>query len=658
MGSILYAKNNIFKIIRTILIIVAIINIYIINEAFANNKTDKYHSLQVTIDIIDPNKGINNKISNNTQEMNTLVEIIKKDLLIFHATSEPKLTKHRIENLHDRAEQEILSNLRSFGYYHAKVTNGSLNESGHHKWIANYQINMGAPTKIKQINLQLLGEANKFLFKKIQLITNKILIINQRLTHDNYEKTKQLILTKLHDYGFLNAQFITSKIEINLQDYSANIVFVVDSNQQYYLGDVTFESDLYEHNFLYNYVPFKKHDLYSTKLLIQLKNNLLNSGLFSKVRIDTEDLSKSKDNIIPITARITAKPANKYTGSLGFGTDTGIRGNLGYLRRRKSKPGHTIGINVIGAKIRKTVIADYSLLGKNPTVDKYNLGLTAAEGHVKERFNKNLEIYAQKSKKYDNRQQFWKLGALTEIFKELPASEKKHAKFLMPSMGLTWIYPMTDVSCHGYNCIATNDETDQNDDIDQNQSIFGNKISLNSKIATKSIFSSTNLLQLTVNEKWIQPILFDLRLIFKGTISATFINDINKLPLSLRFFAGGDNSVRGFAYNSLGPSAQDASGNKGVVGGKHLFFTSLEIEKPIPKYQQISVAWFIDAGNALNSFEKFTTNKLAIGTGFGIGYITPIGAIKAYLAKPVKHLNFEDAANKHVRFHLTFGTDL
>ena len=110
---------------------------------------------------------------------------------------------------------------------------------------------------------------------------------------------------------------------------------------------------------------------------MQLKNNLLSSGLFAKVRIDAAALPIN--NNIPITARVYAKPANSYNASLGFGTDTGIRGNLGFIRKRLSHPGHQININLMGSKIRKEAIADYSLLGKDPTIDKYHLGTTAVE---------------------------------------------------------------------------------------------------------------------------------------------------------------------------------------------------------------------------------------------------------------------------------------
>ncbi len=642
MALILYAKNkitvqlgtNCCTLVRIILLILIAIN----NCCFAEKaKTfqenlrvkDKYHLLQVEI------LGVNKE----------LTETIEKDLLIFHATTERKLTKTRIENLHDRTNDEITNNLQSLGYYHAKVTNASLREVSHHHWLASYKIELGNPTLIKQINLQLVGTAcnNHELSKKIKQLSIKFLHKNEPLHHDDYEKTKQFILNNLHDYGFLDAEFTTSKIEINTKEYTASIDFVIDSKQQYYLGPVIFESDLYSNDFLQQYVPFKEQEIYLTSHLLQLKNNLLNSGLFSKIRIDTPELAKITNNIVPITVRVYKKPSNSYNGSIGFGTDTGIRGKLGFTRRRPTHPGHQINTSIIGSKIRKEVIADYSFLGNNPMVDTYNFGISGIEERIHKRYDKNASIYIQKSKKYSTRQQFWKLNFLTEKFRVLPGGETRHVKFLMPSLRLSWIHKKN-----------INDPDDIEDGSDSTNSIvFGNKIDCTAKVATRT-FGSSNLLQLTINEKWIQPLIYDVHFIFKGTIGTTFIKDPYNLPLSLRFFAGGDHSVRGFAFESLGPTAVDNTGTTRVIGGKDLILGSIELEKPI--YKQISGALFIDTGNALNTFNKFNFNKLAVGSGFGLIYRTPIGSVRAYIAKPLRTAN--NITAKHLRLHLTFDAGL
>jgi len=64
-----------------------------------------------------------------------------------------------------------------------------------------------------------------------------------------------------------------------------------------------------------------------------------------------------------------------------------------------------------------------------------------------------------------------------------------------------------------------------------------------------------------------------------------------ELPASQRFFTGGDRSVRGYRYASLGPADE----NGRVVGGKHLLTGSIEYEFPFAS-AGIGLHWFLPVG--------------------------------------------------------------
>jgi translocation and assembly module TamA len=115
---------------------------------------------------------------------------------------------------------------------------------------------------------------------------------------------------------------------------------------------------------------------------------------------------------------------------------------------------------------------------------------------------------------------------------------------------------------------------------------------------------------------------------------------LTDLPPSLRFYAGGDRSVRGYAYQSLGP--KDSSGN--VIGGKHLLVGSLEVEYSIT--QNWSTAVFYDIGNAFNNFEDLTWPQSA---GLGVRYYTPAGPVRVDLARQI------NVDNPALRLVVTIG---
>jgi translocation and assembly module TamA len=140
------------------------------------------------------------------------------------------------------------------------------------------------------------------------------------------------------------------------------------------------------------------------------------------------------------------------------------------------------------------------------------------------------------------------------------------------------------------------------------------------------------------------PLPIGFSLLLRGQGAATLQSDpLQDLPATLRLFAGGDRSVRGYAYKSQGP--QDASGK--VVGGKHLLVGSVELERTL--WKSLGVAAFYDVGNAFNTFKAFDPVH---GVGLGVRLYTPVGPIRLDLARQV------GVKDPDFRIHLTVGFGL
>jgi len=120
------------------------------------------------------------------------------------------------------------------------------------------------------------------------------------------------------------------------------------------------------------------------------------------------------------------------------------------------------------------------------------------------------------------------------------------------------------------------------------------------------------------------------------------MESIDELPPSLRFYAGGDQSVRGYGYKELGP--EDASGK--VIGGQYLTEVSIEFERRINKTW--SIAAFYDLGNAYDDINA----DLQSGAGLGGRMTLPFGQIRLDVASALSDADFP------VRIHLSIGADL
>ena len=131
-----------------------------------------------------------------------------------------------------------------------------------------------------------------------------------------------------------------------------------------------------------------------------------------------------------------------------------------------------------------------------------------------------------------------------------------------------------------------------------------------------------------------------------GDLGAIYTDSIYNVPSSMRFFTGGDQSIRGYEYESIAPTDDDGF----LVGGLYLVVASLEYRFPIT--DKWKLAFFVDAGTAADNIIK---ESLSIGTGIGAVWSSPIGPVRFYLAKP--QTGDPDELDS-VRFHFMLGPEL
>jgi translocation and assembly module TamA len=125
-------------------------------------------------------------------------------------------------------------------------------------------------------------------------------------------------------------------------------------------------------------------------------------------------------------------------------------------------------------------------------------------------------------------------------------------------------------------------------------------------------------------------------------VGFTAKSEFDELPPSVRFFAGGDESVRGFGYDTLGP--KEELGN--VIGGSNLLVASVEYEHRLRG--NFYGAVFVDAGNAFDDVDV----DAAVGAGLGLKWVSPVGPLRFYLAHPL------NKSDRSVRLHIRLGADL
>jgi translocation and assembly module TamA len=98
-----------------------------------------------------------------------------------------------------------------------------------------------------------------------------------------------------------------------------------------------------------------------------------------------------------------------------------------------------------------------------------------------------------------------------------------------------------------------------------------------------------------------------------------------RVPDTQLFRAGGDDSVRGYGFRTLGPEV-----NGEAVSGKVLLTASAEVARPVSeRYPSLWWAAFVDAGNAAEDWGDY---KPALGVGVGLRWRSPVGPLRLDLA--------------------------
>ena len=549
------------------------------------------------------------------------LENVRKLLSIEQQKTDPDLFEARIRRLHRNATGEIQQALEPFGYYEPAISSELTRQTPGH-WLATYHITPGIPVRVTTIDLKLLGEgAQDDQFQ--QLTTHFPMHEGDILEHARYEEGKRALLVLATERGYRDAQLLAHEIRVQPVQHTADIILHFDTGRRYRFGKVNFiqstdpEKSQLNPDFLARFVPFEEGTPYSTDRLFDLQNALTDSDYFNVV-----EMRPRPDQIehfeIPIDIELDPRSKHRYTAGLGYGTDTGLRGSLGWENRQVNRSGHRLKAEARISEIKTNITAKYRIPTRNPRTDR--IEFTSAWLYENPAASES-ETFLLGASHTLLRGSGWLetvyLNYQAESF--TIANDRGDSRLLLP--GISWSRVDADSRIYTHR---------------------GLRLLLDIKGTHPTLGSGFQFLQLRMQGKMIFPALENGRVILRGDAGLTRIKDFTELPASLRFLAGGDQSVRGYDYNSLGP--RDTSGR--VVGGEQLLVGSAEYEYSWT--EKWSSGIFFDAGNALDDW----TQKLKQGAGFGMRWKSPVGLIRLDLAWALSDVN------DPMRFHFVIGPDL
>ncbi|HCH1472079.1 TPA: outer membrane protein assembly factor [Vibrio parahaemolyticus] len=512
-----------------------------------------------------------------------------------------------------RLDQSITEALNALGYYHAKISY-SISE-GNDELIVN--IHKGLPVKIKVMDVVISGEAKED-EEFANLIAKSPLKVGRILNQGEYDSLKSGIRNLALQRGYFNGDFKLNKLEVIPELNEANVRLHYDSGIRYHFGPVEITGSQIWENRVESMRPFEIGEPYLVSDVGEYNQNLSNTDWFSSVFVEP-DLSKLEDGReLPIKVSLAPAAKNQIETGIGYSTDTGVRGTLKWKKPWVSARGHSFNTALSLSKPEQTITAGYKIPLDDVLREYYQLQFGLK--HLDNRDTESLESNLAVERHWLTDGGWHKTVYVRHLYENFSQGlQDDGVQFVLP--GAT--FSRTRVR-------------------GGSMPMWGDKQSVTVEYGDPALLSETRVLRLLGRSSWIRGIGENHRGLFRLEGGANITEEFEKLSPSLRFFAGGDNNIRGYGYESISPV--DESG--ALTGAKYILSSTLEYQYRV--YGNWWAATFYDIGDAFNDTPEWKS-----GAGVGIRWASPVGPVSFDFA-----WGLDEKPNNEFRIHFSLGPEL
>lgn len=549
------------------------------------------------------------------------------------------------------AEDNTVAALHSLGFYHGVISE-EVAQSEDGPWTLSLSITPGEPTRLQWIDINFDGEIveDKFILKWLDTVTIKP---GDVLNHGIYEQLKSQLVTIALARGYFDGKYKRSVITINRDLNTAQITLHYDSGKRYHIGAVSFEGHTLNDELLNELLPFEANSLFSTGKLSSLNRELLDTSYFSNIKV-LPQIDKPQGLAVPIKVELTPKASHSI--ELGLGADIGNttdnnmepRVRVTWRTPQINRHGHSQETTAEWSPDKPKFLTTYTIPLTHPLDDQ----LKVRVGMLRDKYGVT-QVYDPEDKQFDNTGELEGSKRLLGVIRQ----QRLDNQWLF-SYSIEWMREFYNQSDIDYDpklvLFGTSiSKTTRGDNSLDPKSGFFQHYSL--EHADPSLGSSIRLTRLQTKYKWIDTFFDKHRIVSRLDLGVNLAadDDLALIPPSLRYFAGGDQSIRGYSYHELGPHLDYINSDdelaRQVVGGRYLMVGSLEYQYYVTPTWRVGT--FIDAGNA------FDVNQIEpiVSVGGGIHWISPIGPIKVDLGVGLKET---DVVDRPWRIHITMGAEL
>lgn len=513
-----------------------------------------------------------------------------------------------------RAEERAGLALEALGYYGSSVSTQLAQDDDSGAWSLLLEIAPGEPVRLREVDIRVEGEgAGDSAFE--DLIARLPLRPDRALNHAEYDSARNALRRLALDRGYFDHELRRHEVRVNSSEGWADISLVLDSGRRYALGEVRFPEAPLDDSLLSRMVPFEPGTPYEAAKVADLNANLYQSGYFDTVRVQTMR-DEAVEGEVPVDAEVAVRERNTLGFGLGFSTDEGPRVRASWDRHWHNRAGHQIFSEARASAVRQNLTSRYVIPLRDPLKDTLEIQGGVQREDLRDTSSRRATFGVQRQQEFDSGwRRIQSLRVLHERFRQ--GDDRANTTLLLPGLAFNRTRSRGGVDPY-----------------------WGDHQSYSVEVADERLLSDVSLARATLTGKILRRPFDRHRLIFRAETGGIATNDFSRVPSSLRFFTGGDQTVRGYPYQGLAPRNDDGD----LIGGRYMVAGSAEYNYEFRPNWRAAV--FVDAGNAFSEPEDF---EARVGSGFGIRWISPVGPIRFDLAWGVSE------SDPPFRLHISMG---
>ncbi len=545
-------------------------------------------------------------------------------------------TEVRLEGEVRRRTQEAM---RVYGYYEPDITLERATDE--RVWL---EIEPGPQVEIEILSINVEGDASEDPPFQ-QAVKDFPLKEGDALRHAPWDRLSSQFSGLAIERGYFDWGFTDRRMEVRPYLQSARLYMDFDSGPRYQFGATSITGSHIELDRLRRMQPFEQGDPYLAQSLAEYNQSLAETGWFSSVsvrpRLETAQeltiapsgggarwwseatasqperprlssaalasalrINKRDDAQLPIDISVTPADRHQFEVGIGYATDVGPRLRFGWDQPWINRYGHSLDHDLYLSAPEQRFTGVYNVPLEDPLRDSYRLQYGVR--NVDDSDTKSLEGTVELARRWQFDNDWVQTLYFRTTYEDFEQGGEADEVWLFYP-GIQWSRTRTRP---------------------QRFPLWGDRQQLSIEYSDTVWGSDATFARITGDTEWIRMVGNDNRFLARVSVGAIETDDFAKIPPSLRFFAGGDRSVRGYSYESLSPRNDEGR----LRGGQQMLTSTLEYQR------RVTGDWwgatFVDNGDA---FDNWGPNDLKTGAGAGVRWVSPVGPIRFDIAHPFDH---------------------